>query len=135
MHPRAIDHVNLRVPAEGVDRAVAFYRDVLGFGTENLEAYRAGDRSLFTFHPGEGCVVHVMPTDSFTPPGDNFDHLAVLLSDAEDAVEQAIDEAGVEVVRRRDRSNRPGANVAIYVRDPFGYTVELRPEPSPGGKR
>ena len=129
MRPRAIDHVNVHVPADGVDRAVEFYRDTLGFETTNLEAYRAGDRSLFTFSPRSGCVIHVMPTEEFEPPGRSLNHVAVLLDDTLEAVERTIADAGLEVVRRRDRSDRPGADVAVYVRDPFGYTIELRPEP------
>jgi len=133
MRPKVIDHINLHVPVSGVDRAVEFYRDTLGFETANLDAYRAGDRSLFTFRPGAGtgCVVHVMPIEEFEPPGRNLNHVAVLLDDSLEEVERAIADADVEVVRRRDRSDRPGADVAIYVRDPFGYTVELRPEPEP----
>jgi catechol 2,3-dioxygenase-like lactoylglutathione lyase family enzyme len=131
MRPKVIDHINVHVPEDEVDRAVEFYRDWLGFETANLEAYRAGDRSLFTFRPSEGCVIHVMPVEEFEPPGRNLNHVAVLLDDTLEEVEETIADAGVEVVRRRDRSDRPGADVAIYVRDPFGYTIELRPEPEP----
>lgn len=127
MRTKVIDHINVHVPEDEVERTVEFYRDFLGFETENLEAYRTGDRSLFTFRSDEGCVIHVMPTDDFEPPGTNFNHVAVLLEDSLESVESAIEDADVEVERRRDRSDREGSDVAIYVRDPVGYTVELRP--------
>jgi lactoylglutathione lyase len=127
MQPEVIDHVNLYIPEGGVAQAVEFYRDVLGFETENLRAYRDGDRALFTFRPGRGCVVHVMETDSFDPPGENFNHLAVVMDDSRETLEADLADAGVSVDRERDRTDRPGADVAIYVTDPFGYTLELRP--------
>lgn len=129
MRVKRIDHINVHVPDDGVEQAVEFYRDFLGFEADNLAAYRAGDRSLFTFRSGAECVIHVMPTASFEPPGQNFNHVAVVLEDPVEEVERAIEDAGVEVARRRDRSDREGADVAIYVEDPFGYTVELRPAP------
>ena len=131
MRPKTIDHLNLHIPEDGVDRAVAFYRDVLGFETANLAAYRAGDRSLFTFQPGEGCVIHVMPIDTFEPPGENLNHIAVLIDGTEKDIEHIIADNDIEVKQRRDRGDRSGADITIYVRDPFGYTVELRPEPEP----
>ncbi|MFB6299696.1 MAG: VOC family protein [Halobacteriales archaeon] len=128
MQTTAIDHVNLYIPETGVEDALRFYRDRLGFETENVEAYRRGDRSLFTFRPrGGGCVIHVIPDDGFEAPGHNYNHLAIDLDAPTEEVETLIDTAGWTVERRRDRGNRPGADVAIYVRDPFGYTVELRP--------
>lgn len=128
MQPRRIDHLNVRIPNDGVDDAVAFYRDLLGFEVRNLDAVRAGDRSLFTCYCDGECVMHLRPDDDFTPPdGSNFDHLAVVLDADEAALRRALDDAGVTIDRERDRSAREGADVALYVRDPFGYGVELRP--------
>jgi catechol 2,3-dioxygenase-like lactoylglutathione lyase family enzyme len=124
---RDIDHLNLYVPADGVDRALSFYRDLLGFETENVEAYRAGERSLFTFRAG-GDVIHVMPDEAFEPPGRNYNHVAVGVDADEATLRSELANAGVEVDRERERRNRPGADVALYVSDPFGYGVELRPE-------
>ncbi len=42
-----VDHVNLWTPADGVDRAVEFYRDALRFATEGLDEFRADERSFF----------------------------------------------------------------------------------------
>lgn len=127
VHVRDIDHLNLYIPADGVERALSFYRDLLGFGTENVEAYRAGERSLFTFRAGDG-VIHVMPDEAFEPPGRNYNHVAVGVDADEPTLRDELAAAGVEIDRERERRNRPGADVAIYVSDPFGYGVELRPE-------
>jgi len=126
VHAREIDHLNLYIPDDGVERALGFYADLLGFEVANLEDYRAGDRSLFTFRAG-GDVVHVIPTEEFEQSGTSFNHLAVSLAAAEATLREALADAGVEIERERDRSGRSGADVALYVRDPFGYGVELRP--------
>ena len=127
MRARAIDHVNLRIPDDEVQAALEFYRDALGFEPENLDAYRAGDRSLFSFRLGDSCVVHVRPVDDFEPPSDaNFDHFAIVVETTAAAVRERLEDAGVEVVREGNPLGATGRNPAVYARDPFGYLVEFK---------
>lgn len=126
MEACAIDHVNLSIPIDGIDEAVSFYRDLLGFELDGLDAYRAGERSLIPFKGDDGAI-YLKPDADFDPPSRNFNHMAVKIGADEGTLRQAIDDSSTVIERERERPDLPGADVAIYVRDPFGYTVELRP--------
>lgn len=127
MKARAIDHVNLRIPDDRIDDALTFYRDALGFETENLDAYREGDRPLFTFRLGETCIIHITPTDTFeVPSGNNFNHVAIVVTASIDAVRDVLADHGIEVERDGTPLGATGKNPAVYVRDPFGYLLELK---------
>ncbi|PSP77954.1 lactoylglutathione lyase [Halobacteriales archaeon QS_4_69_225] len=124
----AIDHVNLRVPADGVDEATAFYGDRLGFAVEGLDRYRDGEQSFFDVRLTPGAVVHLWPTDAFEPPsGDGFDHLALRIEADREAVVERLSAAGVDVEMELDAPlGATGRAPAVYVEDPFGYRLELK---------
>ena len=128
MHAAHLDHVNLTVPADRVDDVVAFYRDALGFDLEDLDAYRAGDRPIFSIRLSATSLIHVSPSEEFEPPtGTNFDHLAVVVEESIDAIERELTEANIEIERAaRDLKGATGTAPAVYVRDPFGYRVEIK---------
>ena len=127
MNVRAIDHVNVRIPASGVDQAVEFYSTVLGFEPEQLDAYRAGDRTLFSFRLGDTAVLHIRPVEEFEPPsGANYDHFALVVDATVDEVKARLDGAGVEVRRSGNPLGATGRAPAVYVEDPFGYVIELK---------
>lgn len=44
MDTKRIDHVNLRIPEDGVEQAFAFYRDLPGMAVEGYDEFRAGER-------------------------------------------------------------------------------------------
>lgn len=128
MNVTAIDHVNLRIPADGVEPAVDFYRDRLGFEIEHLDAYRADEQSFFDVRLAPAHVLHLWPTDAFDPPeGENFDHVALLVGEGIDEIESTLEEASVEIVNRLDAPlGAIGEAPAVYVEDPFGYRIELK---------
>ena len=128
MDVAAIDHVNLRVPAAGVDEATSFYGDRLGFAVEGLDRYRDGERSFFDVRLTPGAVVHLWPTDAFEPPsGDGFDHLALRVEADREAVVERLLAAGVDVEMELDAPlGATGRAPAVYVEDPFGYRLELK---------
>lgn len=128
MNPSHLDHVNLAIPDEGVDDAVAFYRDTLGFELEDLDAYRAGDRPIFSIRLSATSLIHVRPIDDFEAPDEtNFDHVAVVVEESIDEIEQQLTNAGVEIERGpRELKGATGTAPAVYVRDPFGYRVEIK---------
>jgi len=127
MQARHIDHVNLRIPADGVDDAREFYGERLGFGIED-DSYAAGEKPFFDVRLTPEAVVHLWPTDSFEPPtATNYDHVAVLVEESIAEIEAELDEAGVEVEETLDSPlGATGEAPAVYVRDPFGYRVELK---------
>ncbi|MBP1987487.1 VOC family protein [Halolamina salifodinae] len=128
MNAAHLDHVNLRIPADRVDDAVAFYRDTLGFVLEDLDAYRAGERPIFSIRLSETSLIHLSPSEQFDPPAEaNFDHVAVVVEDSIGAIEQQLRDAGVEIERgARDLKGATGTAPALYVRDPFGYRMEIK---------
>ncbi|NHX35849.1 MULTISPECIES: VOC family protein [Halolamina] len=128
MNPSHLDHVNLTVPADRVDDAVAFYRDTLGFELEDLDAYRAGDRPIFSIRLSETSLIHVSPSEEFEPPAEtHFDHVAVVVEESIDGIERELSDAGIEIEREaRDLKGATGTAPAVYVRDPFGYRVEIK---------
>jgi len=127
MEVRAIDHVNLHIPADGIGAAVEFYEGKLGFETENVARFESGEKPFFSFRLADACVVHVRPDDEFEPPaGTNYDHVALVLDDDVEAVKAELAAADVEIEQELTPLGATGTAPAVYVRDPFGYLVELK---------
>lgn len=124
-----IDHVNLRIPADGTADALDFYRDRLGFEADRLDAFEAGEKPFFAVRLAPGNVLHLWPDEAFEPPtGTNFDHVAVRLDEAVEDVKATLDEAGVDVQEEFEPLGATGTAPAVYVEDPFGYRIELKVE-------
>ena len=129
MDATEIDHVKLRIPADGIDDALGFYRDALGFTVEGMDRYESGEKPFFSVRLAPGAVVHVEPDEGFEPPArTGYDHVAVRIDDSIDGIEEALSAAGVAVDRRLDPLGATGVAPAVYVTDPFGYRVELKAE-------
>lgn len=127
MQARSIDHVNIRIPESGVEDALSFYRDALGFEPENLDAYREGERTLFSFRLADDCVLHVRPVESIEPPEkQNYDHFAIVVDESIDEVRTQLEEHGIDIERESTPLGATGRKPAVYVRDPFGYHLELK---------
>jgi len=128
MDVRSIDHVNLRIPTDGVEAALDFYRDRLGFAIEGLDRYREGDQSFFDVRLAPEHVVHLWPTDEFEPPsGNSYNHLALVVEADIDAVKEALSAADVAVESELESPlGATGRAPSVYVEDPFGYLVELK---------
>jgi catechol 2,3-dioxygenase len=123
-----IGHVHLKVA--DVDRALAFYRDVLGF--ELMQ--RWGDEAAFVsaggYHHHIGLNTWQSKGGSPPPPGSTgLFHLAIRYPTraALATALRRVAEAGVPIEGASDH----GVSEAIYLRDPDGNGVELyrdRPE-------
>ncbi len=117
-----IGHVHLKV-AE-IDRALAFYRDVLGF--EVMQ--RLGDSAAFIsaggYHHHIGLNTWESRGGSPPPPGTTgLYHLAIRYPDRRtlgDALRRLVD-AGIPL----DGATDHGVSEALYLRDPDGNGVEL----------
>jgi catechol 2,3-dioxygenase len=117
-----VGHVHLKVA--DLDRAVAFYRDVLGFE----ETQRFGDTAAFL---GAGGYHHHIGLNTWhskkgTPPPDGHTglyHSAFLYPDrkALGTVIRRVLEAGYNLDGAADH----GVSEAVYLRDPDGNGVEL----------
>jgi catechol 2,3-dioxygenase-like lactoylglutathione lyase family enzyme len=123
----AIDHLNLQIPADGTERALEFYRDVLGFDIERLDAFEAGERPFFAVRLTPASVLHLWPDEAFEEPaGQNFDHVAIHLDATGDEIRELVENADVSVVDDRTVAGAQGDARSVYVRDPFGYLLELK---------
>ncbi|WP_050032233.1 VOC family protein [Halorubrum halophilum] len=127
MQARHIDHVNLRIPIDGVDDAREFYGEKLGFGIEDT-LYAADEKPFFDVRLSATAVIHCRPTEEFEPPtAANYDHVAVVVEESLDEIESELYSAGVEIEKRLDSPlGATGEAPAVYVRDPFGYRIELK---------
>lgn len=125
-----MDHVAIHV--RDLERALEFYRDLLGLPVRDRERYEAGEVPYVAVVAG-GRHLHLVPTDEpFDPDGE---HVCLLVRSAEidsrDELETLLDE-----LRERDveveegepyrRYGAYGRAWAAYVRDPDGRRVELK---------
>lgn len=126
-HPM-VGHVHLKVA--DLDRAVGFYRDVLGF--EEMQRY--GDKAVFL---GAGGYHHHIGLNTWhskdgTPPPDGHTglyHSAFLYPDRASlgrVVKRVLD-AGYTLDGAADH----GVSEAVYLRDPDGNGVELYRDRAP----
>jgi catechol 2,3-dioxygenase-like lactoylglutathione lyase family enzyme len=130
---RDIDHVVLRV--RDAERALAFYRDVLGCAVEirrddiGLLQLRAG-RSLIDLVPLAGrlgAAGGAGPAEE----GRNMDHFCVRVDPFDEpALRAHLARHGVEAGPTEARAGAEGTGPSIYIRDPDGNVVELKGPPA-----
>jgi catechol 2,3-dioxygenase-like lactoylglutathione lyase family enzyme len=125
-----LDHVVLRV--RDLDRALAFYRDVLGLAIERelppeigLVQLRAG-AALVDLVPVDGAIGR----QGGAPAGEegrNMDHFCLQVEPFDEAALRAhLATHGIPAGPTESRYGARGNGPSIYVRDPDGNTVELK---------
>jgi catechol 2,3-dioxygenase-like lactoylglutathione lyase family enzyme len=120
------DHTNWRV--RDLEASLRFYQDVLGLTPFGLEEYHQGKRPLVSLRVTEDFILHLTPTTENLEPGTGYDHLALLVEDAErDELATYLNSRGVEIEKKFDSiTGARGEGPALYVRDPDGYRIELK---------
>lgn len=127
MADQRIDHINLRIPADGVERALEFYVDLLGFEPLKLDAYRAGERTSFFVRIGDTSVINVRPVETFEEPsGENLDHFCLVVDEPIADLKSRLADHQVAVNREGTPFGATGRAPAVYVTDPFGFEIELK---------
>jgi catechol 2,3-dioxygenase-like lactoylglutathione lyase family enzyme len=128
MNVETIDHLNLRIPEDGVADALDFYGDGLDLEIEGLQRYESGEKPFFDVRLAPEHVIHLWPTPEFDPPeATNYDHVALLVTESIAEITEQLDSAGIEIETRLDSPlGATGEAPAVYIRDPFGYRVELK---------
>lgn len=124
----SVGHVHLKVA--NLDRAIAFYRDVLGFELHQ----RYGDAAAFL---GAGGYHHHIGLNTWhskdgTPPAEGHTglyHAAFLYPDRKSlaVVLKRVADAGIALEGAADH----GVSEAVYLRDPDGNGVELYRDRAP----
>ena len=123
LHPQVrIGHVHLKVA--DLERAIAFYRDVLGFELTQRYGSQAAFLSAGDYHHHIGLNTWESSGGSPPPPGTTgLYHLAILYptrAELADALRRLV-EAGIPLEGASDH----GVSEALYLRDPDGNGVEL----------
>ncbi len=123
IHPEVrIGHVHLKVA--NLDRAIAFYRDVLGFELTQRYGAQAAFLSAGGYHHHIGLNTWESQGGSAPPPGSTgLYHLAIVYPtrvELADALRRLI-KAGIQLEGASDH----GVSEALYLRDPDGNGVEL----------
>jgi catechol 2,3-dioxygenase-like lactoylglutathione lyase family enzyme len=126
-----IDHVAIRVT--DLDRALAFYHDLLGLPIRDRERFDAGEVPYVAVAAG-GRHLHLVPTDE-DDIAVGGEHVCLLVRsdevDSRDELDELLAhlrEYGVEVEEGEpyERYGAYGNAWAAYVRDPDGRRVELK---------
>jgi catechol 2,3-dioxygenase len=123
VHPEVrIGHVHLKVA--DLERAVAFYRDVLGFELTQRYGTQAAFLSAGGYHHHIGLNTWESEGGSPPQPGTTgLYHLAIIYptrAELADALSRLI-KAGIPL----DGASDHGVSEALYLRDPDGNGVEL----------
>lgn len=127
MDAHAIDHANLHIPSDGIETALEFYRDALGFHIERLDQFHAGETPFFAVRVTPKSAIHLWPDPDFEPPsGEGYDHLAIHLAESLGAIRETVQTAEITIEDERSVLGAAGEATSIYVRDPFGYLLELK---------
>lgn len=129
---RGLDHVVFRV--RDIERALAFYRDVLGCVLERT----VEDMGLYQLRAG-GSLIDLVPVDGKLgrmgggPPGEdghNVDHVALRIEPFDsEALRAHLRAHGIEMSEVARRYGAEGQGPSIYIQDPDGNTVELKGPP------
>lgn len=129
IHVRSLDHFVLRV--RDLDRALGFYRDVLGLPILFLDEYRAGARPFVSARVGHS-LIDLVPDSTYDPSAGlaagGYLHCCVEIEERLSDVVPWLKSVGIELVDDQPvpRMGATGVGLSIYVRDPDGYIVELK---------
>jgi glyoxylase I family protein len=120
---KGLDHVVLRVA--DMDRAIAFYEQVLGLHVERrLEAI-----GLVQLRAG-AAMIDLVPRTEDEDDGRNMDHFAVRIEEMDVAALTAhLKRHGIDPGEVRRRYGAEGYGSSLYITDPDGNTVELKGPP------
>ena len=130
-----LDHVVLRV--DDIEKALSFYRDVLGAAVErkieklSIVQLRVG-QSIIDLVDVHADWLKAQGARPFAPEAMNVDHICIRIEPFdEQALEDYLRAHKVEIGERGIRYGAEGNGPSIYVRDPFGNTVELKGPATP----
>lgn len=125
----AFDHIVLRV--QDLDRALAFYRDVLGLEVLGLEEHREGKRPFVSVRIGHQ-LLDLVPDPTFqraaVAPENGFLHFCMRVRGKVTDWIPELRQHGIALLEEQPawRMGAAGWGWSIYVQDPDGYIVELK---------
>ncbi len=118
-----IDHVNLRAPADTIERLRRFYVDIIGLDEGPRPRFRSGSRGHWLY-AGDDPVLHLSIDATGQTVPDHagaFNHVAFACENL-DAARKRLADAGIayttDIVEERQQ-------VQLFLHDPVGLGVEL----------
>lgn len=116
-----IDHIVLITP--DVERALAFYTQVLGLAAERVDEWRAGAVPFPSVRINDGSLIDLLAGER---TGENLAHVCLVIEPT-DLGALAADERLAPVTGPIDGLfGARGFAASLYVQDPDGNTIELR---------
>jgi catechol 2,3-dioxygenase-like lactoylglutathione lyase family enzyme len=131
IHVTDLDHFVLRV--KDLERALGFYRDVLGLPILFLDAYHAGLRPFVSVQIGAQ-LLDLVPDPNFDAEAGaaagGYLHCCVRVAGPLEETIAVLKDKGVELLDEVPavRMGATGFGRSIYTRDPDGYMVEFKEE-------
>lgn len=132
IHIHGLDHIVLRT--SNIEAMLTFYRDVLGCP---IERELAPDIGLIQLRAGSA-LIDIVPIDSELgqldgqapqQDGRNIDHFCLQMTPVEEAdLVHYLISHGIEVSEFAERYGAEGFGRSLYIQDPEGNVVELKPK-------
>lgn len=126
-----VDHVVLEVA--DVDRAIAFYVDVLGLEPVRVQEFRTGAAPFPSVRAG-ATLIDLFKSDK---PGPGPNHLCIEVDVTAEVMAQTLRARGLDAGEPGLRYGAQGMGSSVYISDPDGHKVEVRtyrePSPNPRG--
>lgn len=132
IHIHGLDHIVLRT--SNIEAMLTFYRDVLGCP---IERELAPDIGLIQLRAGSA-LIDIVPVDSELgqlggqapqQDGRNIDHFCLQMTPVEEAdLVHYLISHGIEVSEFAERYGAEGFGRSLYIQDPEGNVVELKPK-------
>ncbi|NOT34256.1 MAG: glyoxalase [Candidatus Eisenbacteria bacterium] len=114
---------------DDMERAVAFYRDVLGLTAlstgERLSAFDANGATVLLLFRRGATAEGFKWEDGFIPPHDGAGPLHIAFAIGREAVEQWATTLGEHGVQVESRVSWERGGKSLYFRDPDGHSLEL----------
>lgn len=114
---------------DDLDRAVAFYRDVLGLhilvAGPRLTAMDAGQSSVLLLFQRGGTLEALSLPDGRIPPHDGHGPAHVAFAVARDSIGEWVRHLVAHDVAIESRMRWPAGGESVYFRDPEGHSLEL----------
>lgn len=120
MHAKTFDHIVLEV--KSLEASLAFYRDLLGMDTVRLDAYYAGTVPFPSVRLGITLIDLFVTED----PKPGLNHFCVEVSDSLSTIVDELKQHDIAYDNLGQRFGAQGEGTSVYVKDPDGYTVEIR---------